>query len=293
MAVKKISTTQLAKAKAISTGAMFELLTSMGYLVNNGDKPEITEAGKAVGGEMVDSKRYGTYPAWPEDMKLGKAPSGIEKQPLITATAIGEHFELSASRVNHILAELGWIKKGLKGWVLTSHGEKLGGIQSEARTSGIPYVRWPEKIVQIKALLESVSQSTGADTVSVEPESAETTSFREKFPATHRATDGHMVRSKSEMLIDNWLYVAEIVHAYERKLPIEEEVYCDFYLPSGKVYIEYWGYEDDPKYIARKKVKQGIYQKYGFNLIELSDKDVLNLDDVLPRLLLKHGIESY
>lgn len=49
--------------------------------------------------------------------------------------------------------------------------------------------------------------------------------FREKFPATHRAADGHMVRSRAEMLIDNWLYMAEIVHAYERKLPIEEDVY--------------------------------------------------------------------
>ena len=47
--------------------------------------------------------------------------------------------------------------------------------------------------------------------------------------------------SKAEMLIDNWLYMAEIVHAYERKLPIEEDVYCDFYIPKGKVYIEYWG----------------------------------------------------
>lgn len=48
---------------------------------------------------------------------------------------------------------------------------------------------------------------------------------REKFEAKHRATDGHFVRSKAEMLIDNWLYMAEIVHAYERKLPIEEDVY--------------------------------------------------------------------
>jgi len=28
-------------------------------------------------------------------------------------------------------------------------------------------------------------------------------------------------------------------------------------------------------------------------LIELNDKDVLNLDDILPRLLLKFGIQSY
>ena len=95
------------------------------------------------------------------------------------------------------------------------------------------------------------------------------------------------------MLVDNWLYIAEIVHAYERKLPIEEDVYSDFYIPTGKVYIEYWGYEDEPKYLARKKKKIELYRKYNFNLIELQDKDVQNLDDVLPRLLLKFGVQTY
>ncbi len=82
--------------------------------------------------------------------------------------------------------------------------------------------------------------------------------------------------------------------AYERKLPIEEDVYSDFYIPTGKVYIEYWGYENNEKYLDRKKVKQDLLSnKYDFNLIELEDKDVLNLDDVLPRLLLKHGVQAY
>jgi hypothetical protein len=83
--------------------------------------------------------------------------------------------------------------------------------------------------------------------------------------------------------------MAEIVHAYEKKLPIEEDVYSDFYIPTGKVYIEYWGYENDPKYLARKQKKIELYKKYGFNLIELQDKEVQDLDDVLPRLLLKYG----
>jgi len=33
--------------------------------------------------------------------------------------------------------------------------------------------------------------------------------------------------------------------------------------------------------------------KYGFNLIELEDKEVQNLDDILPRLLLKFGVQAY
>ncbi len=31
-------------------------------------------------------------------------------------------------------------------------------------------------------------------------------------------------------------------------------------------------------------------QKYGFNLIELTDEEVFNLDDILPRLLLKYEV---
>lgn len=82
-----------------------------------------------------------------------------------------------------------------------------------------------------------------------------------------------------------------LVHAYERLLPIEEEVYCDFYIPSGKVYIEYWGIENDQKYEDRKQVKREIYKKYNFNLIELTEGHIKNLDDELPKLLLRHKVE--
>lgn len=210
---------------------------------------------------------------------------------MITATAIGKHFDLSANKMNYVLSELGWIKKGLKGWVVTDQGLKLGAQQGEDSRSGIPYARWPETIYDVKALQDSIDNIKGIDKPKNDSEKMD--SFRYKFEATHRATDGHFVRSKAEMLIDNWLYMAEIVHAYERKLPIEEEMYCDFYIPTGKVYIEFWGYDNDEKYLARKQKKQAIYQKYNFNLIELTDQEVLNLDDVLPRMLLKFGVQAY
>jgi hypothetical protein len=93
-------------------------------------------------------------------------------------------------------------------------------------------------------------------------------------------------------LIDNWLYMSEMVHAYERRLPIEEEVYSDFYIPTGKVYIEYWGYDEDSKYITRKAEKLAIYKKENFHLIELTEKEVQNLDDYLPRFLLTFGVRT-
>ena len=195
--------------------------------------------------------------------------------------------------MNFILSELGWVYKVMKGWKTTPQGIQHGGLQDEDKRTGIPYVRWPEIILKSNILNNTIKDIQGEKAPSSDSVNTQDNDFREKFKAEHRATDGHFVRSKAEMLIDNWLYMAEIVHSYERKLPIEEDVYSDFYVPTGKVYIEYWGYENDQKYLRRKTKKQDIYNKYNFNLIELGDKDVLNLDDVLPRLLLKFGIQSY
>lgn len=93
------------------------------------------------------------------------------------------------------------------------------------------------------------------------------------------------------MIIDNWLYHNKIVHAYERRVPIEEELYSDFFIPIGKVWIEYWGSEDE-KYLQRKDSKKELYKKNEKNLLELTDKDIVNLDDILP-LKLRPYLPNY
>jgi ribosomal protein S19E (S16A) len=289
--MKKISTTALSKILSIPTKELFTELSNLGYITKKDNNWVLTEAGKEKGGEYKESKQYGTYIVWSEDLDIGIKSSNH----VVTSTTIGKHFNLSANKINYILSELGWLNKGLKGWVVTEQGKKLGGIQDEIKKTGVPFVRWSENIINSKSLIETVNQMKGTTKekkISNEKKS-EDVDFREKFQAKHRSTDGHFVRSKAEMLIDNWLYMAEIVHAYERKLPIEEDVYSDFYIPTGKVYIEYWGYENESKYLARKKRKIELYKKYGFNLIELVDEDVQNLDDILPRLLLKFGVQAY
>lgn len=294
---KKLSTSAIAKANGISGKDLFSQLEACGFIKREENIWKLLPAGEKAGGQYVDHPKYGKYITWPEDLSLesnkpASPSSNTDKR--VTATAIGKAFNLSANRMNSILSELGWIDKALKGWTVTSSGKLAGGEQKEDFRSGVPYVIWPESITENKALKTTISEVQG-ETPSEEakPDTNDNPSFRDKFEAKLRTTDGHYVRSKAEMLIDNWLYMAEIVHAYERKLPIEEEVYCDFYIPTGKVYIEYWGYENDSKYLHRKAKKQEIYKSYGFKLIELEDKDVQNLDDILPRLLLKHGVQSY
>jgi hypothetical protein len=229
------------------------------------------------------------------------------KSKYLNATTLGQHFNTSSQRINLILSELGFIEKDITGWKITKLGKTLGGKQCEHDTSGNRYVIWSDQILKSPRLSDvfrhekNEKQETKNEIVHTEKSEAAVfhkEDFREKFEAKLRTQDGHFVRSKSEIIIDNFLYQYGLVHAYERKLPIEEDVYCDFYIPSGKdrpqgVYIEYWGIENDEKYEARKKRKLEIYKKEDLNLIELNELDVQNLDDVFPRKLLQHKIKVY
>jgi hypothetical protein len=214
----------------------------------------------------------------------------LEVPATLNATALGERFKLTSRKINLIMAELGWITKQKKGWILTDRGETLGATEKVYTQTGVPYLLWPETIVNNKALLATIQSLAGEVEASSEQTAPKENNFREKFIPTHRSTDGHWVRSKAEMLIDNWLYMAGVIHAYERRLPIEEELFCDFYIPEGKVYIEFWGFEKDPKYLARKEEKRKIYQKYKLNLIEMTDDQIKNLDDFLPKALLQFSV---
>jgi len=217
---------------------------------------------------------------------------------LLNATAIGKHFNVSSQRINLILSELGFQENDVTGWKPTKLGKSLGGKQFQHEQSGKFYVLWPESIQNNKNLTQIFNLNTPEKKASQSESNTQPHSdnFRHKYPATHRTQDGHFVRSKSEVIIDNWLYISGLVHSYEKKLPITEDVVCDFYIPSGNgrpqaVYIEYWGLENDHDYQNRMRKKIEIYKKYDFPLIELTDKDVENIDDILPRKLLVFKIK--
>lgn len=115
--------------------------------------------------------------------------------------------------------------------------------------------------------------------------------FRNKFPAPYRTKDWHFVRSLGELIIDDYLFDNNIIHIYEEKIKwIEDELYSDFYIPSWDVYIEYWGMEGNSKYDDRKEKKKITYSENNFNLIELFPEDIKNINDILPKKLLKFEI---
>jgi hypothetical protein len=295
-----LSTTNLAGEHDVPVNELFSDLKSWGWIDRKNEKWVLTDLGKRKGGEIRQHPKFGDYIVWPENINLNNQNN--QKQSPLNATAIGKHFGISSQRLNLILSELGWIEKDIAGWIITKFGKTLGGRQFEHETSGAAYVLWPDTILNNKNLLivfnldveeeqkqKSQLENKISSLVKTSPDG-----FRDKFPATLRTRDGHMVRSRAEMIIDNALYEYKLAHAYERKVPIEEDLYSDFFIPNeGGVYIEFWGMENDAKYAERKKVKLEIYKKYDFKLIELTDEDIANLDDHLPKKLLKFGIKVY
>ncbi|MBK7106841.1 MAG: glycerol kinase [Ignavibacteriae bacterium] len=291
-----LSTTALANELDIKSSELFDKLKSLGFMERKDEKWVLTEFGRQKGGQMRNNPKFGEYIVWPENLSINNGQE-FEKPKLLNATTIGKHFDISSQRLNLILSELGWIEKNIAGWRITRLGKDLGGKQCEHESSGGSYVLWPDNILSNKNLNNVFKEVTLPEHTTVQTNKVLSESnndnFREKFPAKFRTKDGHFVRSRAEVIIDNALYDYNLAHAYERKLPIEEELYPDFYLPNGKVFIEFWGLEEDPKYAERKKAKIEIYKKYDFNLIELNDSDISNLDDHLPKKLLKYSIKVY
>lgn len=244
---------------------------------------------------MMNHPKFGQYVTWPEDFNPDAAGSTKQKATL-TSTKVGSNFGLSAQRMNSIFSELGWIAKNTVlggGWDLTDSGKRVGGAQVES-SNGFPYVIWPENITANKWLLDSINAATGTSYAQVVETSAfelDTDEFRKKHPANYRTQDGHRVRSRAEAMIDDYLYTNGIAHAYEKRLPIlDHEVISDFYIPEGRVYIEFWGMEENEQYRDRKLKKLEIYRSNDIKLIEMNNQDLERLDDVLPVMLRKHGV---
>lgn len=89
------------------------------------------------------------------------------------------------------------------------------------------------------------------------------------------AKDGHLVRSKQEQIIDDWLYAHRIAHGYETQLG---KYQCDFEIPTetGPIFIEYWGLKTK-EYMDNKRNKIKYYQENNLRMIEIGPKDTIEI----------------
>ena len=137
---------------------------------------------------------------------------------------------------------------------------------------------------------EVPATSSGAGETSADGHSDKVDS-RLKWPTEHRCEYGHYVRSKNEVIVDNWLYSHGVCHAYEKAVYDPEGddwLYCDFYVPELGLYIEIWGMTTEG-YTARRARKVEIYRRLGCRLLEIDGDAMKNVDDVLSRELARYA----
>jgi len=279
MSDKHLSTTALAKTLGKESKELFSLLAQGGWIIKVDGHWQLTEKGKFEGGIYLNHPKYGEYIAWPDAVKSHPLLKLLPEAPL-SATHIGQKWDMPARLVNLILAERGLIKKYLHGWLLTEKGEHTGGQQHEAEQSGIPYVTWPESLLQETWVEFYLSQIHARDRQS-----------------PLKSLDGHLVESLIQLRIDNWLYLAGIPHAHCYSVEIDnQKVNADFYLPQQSLCLESWA-DSQSKSVAQSIMedldKQKYYRDFPIAFIEIGDETVTQLDERLARELLKRGTAVY
>ena len=293
LTMEYLSTTSLAAALDTRANELFSKLESLHWIERKNEMWILTDLGKENGGETRTDSKFGEYIVWPENISI---ETEKEKIRLIDLPTIARHFDVSSQRLNLIISELGWIEKDQAGWTLTKPGKAIGGKVFDSEPIGESNLMWPESLLENKSLKDVFSTQTP------NPSKKDDATKKEKnknavikhTEPMYRTLDGHYVRSKAEIIIDDILYHYGVLHAYERKIIVgEEELLSDFYLPFGKVYIEFWGKEGEDKNPVARSAKIEFYKKHDIPVIELSDNDILNLDEYLPRKLLKYGIKVY
>lgn len=290
----KLSTSALSKQLDIPLQQLFVTLRDYGWIRKVEDGWVLTSKGEYEGGEYVHSKRYGRYIVWPETLPEHPLLHALEHNRVLSAAQIGRKYGLHAREVRRLLGEIGLLTRSVNGWQLTARGEQLGGLQFDAEQSDGD-ISWPEAALEdtlVAAQLEyGQSQYRATD-----DDQNDLLATVNEFAAL----DGHRYRSRGKWQICNWLYLAGIVHACQRALPISypngtkpELLFADFWLPEAGVYIDYHGDERDASALASALRRVEIYRQQQLPFIEINSEQLAELDDVLTRQLRRRGVRVW
>jgi hypothetical protein len=290
----RLSTTALAKKLNIPVQQLFATLKDYGWIQRAGDTWVLTPKGEFEGGSYQQSRRFGRYIVWPERLDHHPLLAAIESNQRITAASMCRYYpRLHARQINRALAELGLQHHSLLGWELTPLGRTLGGQQEESANSGAFYVTWPHEIIDHPVIHRELTRQS--DQIQP-PEPVGTESEPDLFASAARSSvscdgiDGHRLQTTLETRVCNWLYLAQLAHAYQRPLPTEELVCADFYVPEGSVYIDCWDEDIPAQELSGKLHRRELYRDFKLRHLEINARDVDQLDEVLGRGLLAFGL---
>ncbi|MCE7737109.1 MAG: hypothetical protein GPJ54_19640, partial [Candidatus Heimdallarchaeota archaeon] len=95
--------------------------------------------------------------------------------------------------------------------------------------------------------------------------------------STYIADDGDEVKSRAELVIDNFLTSNQIKHEYEKKITINGKILSpDWYLPDCDAYIEFWGMESNQNYSEKQLKKLKVYAKSDLRVLSLNNPHLEN-----------------
>ncbi len=290
----RLSTSALAKKLSIPSQQLFVTLRDYGWIERQGEQWTLTPKGEFEGGTYQNSRRFGRYIVWPEAIESHQLIAAIESSQRITAAGMQRYYpRLHPRQINRALAELGLQHHSIVGWELTALGKTLGGQQEESENTGALYVTWPHEIVDHPVVHRELMRHIDHDEIRTEPVAGgEPDLFAEPSatPTEFHGIDGHVLQGPLELRVCNWLYLAQLAHAYRRALPTEETILADFYLPAGNVYIDCWEADLPASELSARLHKSNTYKDLGLRNIEVNAADAERLDEVLGRGLLAFGI---
>lgn len=300
--MKYLTVSMVGERVGMTAPELNKLLEDLGLIERRGaDIFSLTSLGHP---KEFGDKRYVVYEEGIIDILMAKDAEKKAEVITLTATVIAAklaeelNLAVTAKLVNRVLVDVQFMDKNEKGF-FSNHPFAQQCITADGKT----YVKWSKDILTNEVFIREIKAAT-TETAEVEAPVASkpvkgevnvdlvcnTFKFdRKTFEATFRTDSGHFVRSRAEMLVANWLYHNNVMFAYEKRVPIVEEMYSDFFIKDKKIYIEVWGLEST-KYLERKAKKISMYKEHGFTLLGLEDSDIENIDDMLPLKLAQLGI---
>ena len=215
---------------------------------------------------------------------VGETPPGI-----VTTWQQGNWYEVDFTRTPTYLLP-GWIKAFpvciFFDRLLATELKYMTERECQSRVGRLP----PMGVLQRGEALYTLLTDDGTNAEELLWESIKKTRLTyaaEEFaPRRLKTKRGVIVLSKSERMIDDWLYDHSIRAEYERGLNLSgTTITPDWYLPDVKVVLEHLGRLHDENYRKRWRQKKKAYDENGITVVTVSEDEIVDLDRCLTRKL--------
>lgn len=302
-AKEQLSTSALAKRLKLPIQQLFVTLRDYGWIDRRGESWVLTGKGELHGGRYRDSPRYGRYIVWPEELTEHPLITAIESNQRIYPGGMRRYYpHLSAAQINRTLREIGLQRHTPNGLEVTALGQRFGGRQEFDEEHALAVISWPHELVDDPVIHRELNRLAGSGRVVTPPDADEgaavtdTEGTADLFAASGDGSaatadrgqppercglDGHRLASLLQLRVCDWLYEAQLAHAHRRRLPVEEELVADFYVPAAGLYIECWEAEIATPELTRRLRTREVCRELGLAYLEVAAADMDRIETLL------------